>query len=759
MTDTQRRAVFYKLEHEGPVNLTGTGLKPVAEPSETYTLAVPVDEDLSRLTAKIDQFETAVPRQGVVKNSRLVTALQSIQLGEPTDRLSQELLENYQALIAQERVICEIELLSLQQGGNQQRNELQDFRHALQAELDRDRGIGALFEQEEIKGTVRAVIRCTGALLKKLVEDQDWQRRIYWFEARPEFQTFHSVADNFTVENLGPITSPPDDAPVVCIVDTGVTAGNPFLQPVVREDLLKSFLKSVPNNPYDEYGHGSGVASLAAYYALNPMAGGENAAKVWIASARILDANNRLEDDRLFSSLLKQVVTTFVPLGIRIFNLSVNVRNLSWNKNAKRTHPRRSWVARTIDQLSREHDIIFVVSTGNIITLDVRNFHGDGKPYPAYFVEDDACILDPGQAALALTVGSLAPTTLAEGRVGRARAIALQDEASPFTRSGPGIRKEVKPELMDYGGNYLLDEEGGQVRANRSLGLAMASHQLTPAIRYDSGTSYAAPRTTHKLAMIMSDLRLLGILPSASLLKAFLVNSARYPLGGDDMERFKQSVGSSAWLNVLGYGMPDDIRATYCDPHSVLMFYQGEIKPGEISFLDIPVPGNLASTGRNTKRLTVTVVFSPEVQRWGLEQYLGTGLKWRVFRGDGSRDAVVAAMSANEDENDTQDESDAEEIDQGEELKELKFELGITKRSRGSIQHDVAEWSVHKAEFSTHNYTLALTAFEKWGRTNLSPVPFAVVVRLEDTSQTVNIFTEVDNAFVAIEIESRAVRR
>ena len=64
----------------------------------------------------------------------------------------------------------------------------------------------------------------------------------------------------------------------------------------------------------------------------------------------------------------------------------------------------------------------------------------------------------------------------------------------------------------------------------------MASHQLTPAIRYDSGTSYAAPRTTHKLAMIMSDLRPLGIVPSASLLKAFLINSARYPLGGDDMK-------------------------------------------------------------------------------------------------------------------------------------------------------------------------------------------------------------------------------
>lgn len=313
MTDSERRAVFYKLEHDGPVSLTGTGLKAVAEPSERFTLAVPTADDLSSLTNKLDQFATATPKNGVVPNSRLSTALESVQLGEPKDRLSQELLENYDSLVKQERVICEVELLSLQQGRNQQRDELESFRHLLKAELDRDMGIGAFFEHEEIKGTCRVVIRCTGALFQKLVEETEWQRRIYWFEARPEFQTFHRIVEDFAVSNLGSITGPPENAPVVCIIDSGVTAGNPFLQPVVREDLLVSFLKGAPDNPSDEYGHGSGVASLAAYHALNPTAGAANSGKVWIASARILTAENHLEDERLFF---------FAPRGRGVFRTS-----------------------------------------------------------------------------------------------------------------------------------------------------------------------------------------------------------------------------------------------------------------------------------------------------------------------------------------------------------------------------------------------------------------------------------------------------
>src|SRR5690606_28623385 len=105
-------------------------------------------------------------------------------------------------------------------------------------------------------------------------------------------------------EKLGPITPPNADAPVICVIDSGISSGNPFLQPVTREELLKSFLTGAPENPSDENGHGSGVASLAAYYALKLAEGEENIGRAWIAGARILDAGNQIEEKRLLSKII-----------------------------------------------------------------------------------------------------------------------------------------------------------------------------------------------------------------------------------------------------------------------------------------------------------------------------------------------------------------------------------------------------------------------------------------------------------------------
>jgi hypothetical protein len=615
-TDAERKAIFYKLEHDGPISLVGTDLKPIAEPTDYVTLAIPRKDSLDKLTEKVNQFESGAIKYDMVPNAQL-SRLQIIAEGQPKDRLSQEVFDAYDTLTRADWVVCEIEMLSVATGDKNKRAELAQIRHDLMAEFGG--GVhGVFFEHEEIKGTCRAAIRCTGKLFQRLVEGTEWQMRITWFEARPEFETFFEAVRNFSIEQLGAITGPPADAAVVCVVDSGISSGNPFLQPVTRQALLKSFLKGSPQDPSDEYGHGSGVASLVAYYALNLAPGGLNQGRVWISGARILNSQN--ETDRLLSVALKEVVEFFAPLGVKIFNLSVNARNLRWNRNGKRTVPRGSWTARRIDHLSKQHDVVFVISTGNIIPINVKEFIDLGKQYPRYLTDEDACIHDPGQAALAITVGAVSSTTLTVGpSAGRARAIAEKNQAAPFTRCGPGVRREVKPELIDYGGNYAMDEEGGQIRANPGLSVMMASNRLTPAIVHDTGTSFAAPLVSHKLATVLNDLRAMGLQPSAALLRAFLVNSAQYPLDEQELTAFLaalQHESKKAHLNILGYGVSDSQRATYCDDYAVVSFYQGTIEANNIVFLDIPVPSLLEKADRGVKRLTVTVVHTPDVQRW-----------------------------------------------------------------------------------------------------------------------------------------------
>ncbi|WP_075096718.1 S8 family peptidase [Planctomyces sp. SH-PL14] len=756
MSEKERRAVFYKLQNDVGVNpktlLVGTDLQVIAQPSSEVVYAVPKSDNLDKVAKKIQEFGAAPLVKGHAKNEWL-GRLTSIEEGDPKDRLSDDLRQDYAVLIKKPQVICEIEFLSLVAGDVKRREEIEDWITDLQKEFSL--GVhGNFFEHEIAPPVCRAVIRCTGAFFKRLVEEPKWIARIRWIESKPRFQTFSEITESFRVQDLAELKAPPKSAPIVCVIDSGVTPGNPFLKPVVHTGLTKSFLKHQPTNPNDENGHGSAVASLVAYHGLNLATGAENTPKLWVASARILDANNQIEDERLFSSVLEEVVKTFAPKGIKIYCLAVGDDSKIWHDGTRRSLPRKSWVARRIDQLSRKYDVVFVTCTGNVSLRALSDLMKAGTGYPACFTSDEGHLLDPGHAALALTVGSVAAgTKIASARDGQA--LALRNQPSPFTRCGPGIRGEIKPEIVEYGGNLAVDPASKQVRENKALQVVTASKQLTPAIAYHTGTSFAAPRAAHRLALVDQDLRSLGVKPTASLLRAFLVNSTMSWANSRELNTVRDGLAKAKAPEklemLLGYGLADHNRATACDDYSVVSFFQGEIAGDEVMFFDITVPAALAKSS-SPRRLTVTVAHAPEVQRWGLERYCGTDIKWRMFRGDKSRDEIVAAMSESVSVSD--EDLEPEEDKEGEEddrtlPKELKFYPNLTKRSRGTVQHASHEWTHHKREYSDGNYTLAIACYKRWTR-NVQKVPIAVVVRLEELGRTIPIYIHVRNA---IEVE------
>jgi hypothetical protein len=757
LNDNERRAVFYKLEHDIPFTkntFSGTGLKPILQPSPDVTFAVPTDANLERLDEKIRRFAEDTVRGGHLTNEWLAF-IRSIEEADPKERLSEDLRSSYEELVASEWVVCEIEFFSLKKGPQQLRREIAEWLADLRQTFAN--GVhGHLFEHEMALPTCRAVIRCKGSMFRALVEEPRWIERIRWIESRPQFRTFHEIWGTFRFEDLEPIPEPPADAPTVCIIDSGISAGNPFLTPVTRDELLRSYLQHAPDNPSDEFGHGSAVASLAAYYALNLEAGAVNTPRVIVAGARILNAQGQLEDERLFSSLLEDVVRDFSAMGIRIYCLSVCDSRRIWSNPSRKSFPRQSWVARKIDQLSRQYDVVFVTCTGNLDQAEIQDYLNDSNPYPEYLATESAKILDPGQASLAVTVGSIARGTLIV--TSPATAIALENQPSPFTRSGPGIRKEIKPELVEYGGNMAFKESISRVVLNRGLQVVAASHQLTPAACLNQGTSFSAPRVAHKAAQILKDLETIGVPnPSASLIRAFLVNSAGRT---DPLNRLPQVAAAmpeddrQALHNILGYGIPDYVRATYCDEYSSICIYEGEINPDEVLFFDIPIPEEL-STSRQEKILTVTVVHAPEVQRWGLERYHGIDLKWRMFRGDVDRDEIVSAMSQEVTQSDEERPEESEAEDEAAELpSEVRFDLGVTRRSRGTVQHDRHEWRQHQSEYSDNHYTLAVAAYKRWQR-KAEPSPIAIVVRLEEQGRSVPVYALQQQAIAQMRATAR----
>jgi len=71
LTEEQRRTIFYKITHEGPLKITGIGLKPLTDRSESITLAVPTSDDLHSFKEKIQAFADDIPKNDRVKHQEL----------------------------------------------------------------------------------------------------------------------------------------------------------------------------------------------------------------------------------------------------------------------------------------------------------------------------------------------------------------------------------------------------------------------------------------------------------------------------------------------------------------------------------------------------------------------------------------------------------------------------------------------------------------------------------------------------------------
>jgi hypothetical protein len=722
-----RRAVFLKLKHDRPLtkdDLAGTDLVFMSAPGADESLVVTRKEGLEKFDQRIQHFGEG-DEPGRPKGTELAEKLKSLELGDPKDRLADEVLVAYDAWCAAEWVTYEIEIASFASHPSTQRKEVEAILMEIHAVLGR--GIhGNVFESDVSARGARIVLRSSGAKFREFVEDAKWWRKIVFFDARPKFETFSQTVQAFNVGDVS-IEGPPHDAETLCVVDTGVAALNPFLEKVIRRDLSRSFIFGCSPTA-DENGHGSGVASLAAYYQLEYHNGGSNRAAAFIASARIMSDDGQLdvaqaEDEdqdrqqqaRLLSKILREIVEHYRPQGVRVFVLAFQILGHIWSKAARRQVARNAWVARTIDNLCREHDVVFVTITGNVAPHDVAELL-EGAAHPEHLLHPLAKVLDPGQAALAVTSGSIASS--AKVVVAAQVPIALPQQPSPFTRSGPGFGESIKPDVVERGGNLVRDPAFNTVASNAGTNIVMASGKLTPALQNSNGTSFAAPRVAHHLAVIANSLRELGVEPNAPLLRAILGASANRPDGSEMLDRDQN-------LALLGYGLPNGFEATDCKNHSVLLYWQGTLSADANALFRIHVPAELALKDGGRKRIVVSVASAPPVQPWGIAEYLGAEMKFRLFCGDKNSDEIEALLQRDDDE---------ENVAAKAGVDDLKMNLGINRRSVGTLQRDTYEWTVHKEVFSADDYTLAVSLTAASWTKKEAPVPVAVVVRLEDTT-------------------------
>lgn len=432
------------------------------------------------------------------------------------------------------------------------------------------------------------------------------------------------------------ISAPNDNAAKICILDSGINTNHPLLKSAIAESA--NFIDG--DDEFDQAGHGTAVAGIALYGDLEAC----NASKfwepsLWLYNGKVLDGNASF-DAQTIENTLTTAVQYFVDLGCRIFNLSLG------NANAPYDGKHIRGISYVLDNLARQHDILFVVSTGN--------FEGNEEPpvpknswrdeYPEYLLSNESVIIDPAPALNVLTVGSLAKhnSTIDAQRYPEISQLspASENQPSPFTRHGPSVNGALKPELVAVGGNLAnpMRRDGEQWKRDmRGLGVLTCHNEFigNTLFKEVSGTSFAAPYVTHLAG------RLLTEYPdaSANLLRAMLVNHAnllnecRNIFSEEEIKAYKKSNANRELpREVAGYGSIDEDSLYRSSEDAVVLIAEDDIENNSHEFFELPLPKEFLRSNRGMRELRVTLAYTPAVRTTRLD-YRASKISFNLVKG------------------------------------------------------------------------------------------------------------------------------
>ena len=573
------------------------------------------------------------------------------------------------------------------------------------------------------------------------VDDLIGTHRVSWIDLMPRPSLELPQLLHATSDSLPTVVGPAVDAPILAVVDSGIRSAHPLLAPaVVGVEMVGQGL----GDGGDESGHGTLVASIGLYGSLDDVlaAGGAAYPAGRLLSVRVLDRDNRFPDDRAWPELLLEAMTLAADAGARVINLSLG------DSRRPYTSPRPTAVRAIVDQFVRGHpNLVVVTSTGNFPPAQ----HDVARLTSGDYIQDllespDSGILDPGTAALALTVGGTG-IPLHQGVAGAASAEKVVAGGpglpAPYTRVGPGPMGAIKPELTAASGSVVVDTLLGRP-VNDKLGQVVGAGGSQPdrLLAADQGTSYAAPLVSHAALRILSRYPLLNGNSTRALLLAGADELTPYLEGGATARRDER--------RLTGFGRVSADRAEASDDHRVVLLSETTIRLDQVHFYSIPIPTSFRRPGGQIN-LAVALAFDPPVRVTRLD-YLASKMGFQVFHGP-SVDQVRAAYVRAEADEDMQDEVSRTPA----ELRgsQLDLQPADQTRSRGANQLGRYERHTKVRDESPDEYVVAVRSLNRWD-VPATEQRYSLAVLLERDSEHPEIYAELRaelEPLVEVEVE------
>lgn len=413
--------------------------------------------------------------------------------------------------------------------------------------------------------------------------------------------------------------APPPNAPAIAVLDAGLTAGHPFLQLAVGD--AQSYVESDRRaDDISGHWHGTFVSGLALYGDLaHGLQRGSLLPELLIFSGKVFRDDGQDQAGFVEKSVEEAVRSLHKQYGCRVFNLSYG----DFNKVYDGRHVRS--LAYTLDRLTRDLGVLFVVPTGNLLKGDLPE--NVREAYPDYLFDDSCRLLDPAPALNVLTVGGLSLHTATRTALIRPEQItelpvAQENQPFPMTRCGPSVNGAIKPDLVAHAGNIAIGRAG---RIDmRGLGVMSTIGDIAGGrlLGEDIGTSFAAPQVSHRAARLLSDL------PQASvhMLRALLAVHARWPTPCQTLLNTKDHL-----LHLIGYGQVDDSALYRSLDDVVTLLAEDSIQNDRCHFYELPIPDSFWSRGRREREISVALAHSPEVRTTRID-YRMTKLSFRLVQ-------------------------------------------------------------------------------------------------------------------------------
>ena len=552
-----------------------------------------------------------------------------------------------------------------------------------------------------------------------------------------------TMADHWHLSANEVVPEPlPDDAVGILVIDSGVASLHPLLAPILGDSQAfpEAFLEKIGGSATDEHGHGTAVAAIAAY--------GDVAEAVRqkhfqptarIFSARVLDKNCHYDEDSLIESQLAAAVEYFVreyPI-IRVVNLSLGSRDdvLTDSRYQMR-------FAAVVDELAyqfRDYEIVFVIAAGNLGRPPANAGEEEINAYPRTLLTPEARLTDPASAALALTVGGISA-----GRIDNhhtdlrvARLVAQKaGNPSPFTRSGPGHERAIKPELVAEGGDYLVETTGNI----RDAGVLSANSKIDSGqlFRQWVGTSFACPFVANLAARLSAEYPDF----SSNMVRAMLVHSAQLPseLHADFAS---QKHHAPDVLRVYGYGKPDWQRARLSAKNDVLLLRDETIGLDTFQILELPALPEAFVTTKGKRRVEITLVYDPPTRASRADNYLGVKMEFTLWKNVGLEDSRDAYRKWDREEKAELDQDSGPPGIGDLEGGKIDLQPKATRRHTSTVQHAWIDIFMAGNLRPEQPLYLVLVCQRSWAPSDIERQRFAVIMSVSHENTDVDLHASI----------------